>query len=320
MQRLLFAILTIALAAGAAVQAADKVYQVGVLTTRNNPPFTDGIARNLAARGYTVGQNLLIQARSGNGSAARLPGVAGELVHSGVDVIVTLGYPASAAAKGATTTLPIVVGAAGDPVETGLAASLSRPGGNLTGISDMAPELSVKRLDLLKAAVPGLKRVAMLWNADDLGMTTRYKAAEAAAKKLGIAVQPLGVREPDDFEAAFAAMDRDRPDGILMVTDALTILNHQRVFAFAAAHRIPAIYEFDFLARDGGLMSYGPDGEENGALVAGLVDRVLKGAKPADLPFEQPTRFKFLINLNTVRALGLDLPQSLLARADDVIE
>ncbi len=203
---------------------------------------------------------------------------------------------------------------------TGLAASLGHPGGNLTGISDMAPELSVKRLDLLKEAAPGIKKVAMLWNADDAGMTTRYRAAEAAARTLDVEVQPLGVREPEDFESAFAAMTRDKPDGILMVTDVLTVLNRRKVFEFASTHRIPAIYEFDYLARDGGLMSYGPSSKELSARIADLVARILQGAKPADLPFEQPTRFDFVINLKTAKAISLIVPQALLARADDVIE
>jgi putative ABC transport system substrate-binding protein len=313
-------VLFASLAAGAAAQAADKVNRVGVLTISNSPMFGDGIARNLAGHGYTLGHNLLMETRMADGKVDRLPALAMELVASGVDVIVTLGYPAAAAIKSATTTVPVVVTSAGDPVETGLAASLSRPGGNLTGISDMAAELSVKRLDLLKAAVPGLKRVAMLWNADDLGMTTRYKAAQSAAKTLGIAVQPLGVREPNDFEAAFAAMTRDKPDGILMVTDILTILNRKRVIEFAAADRVPAIFEGDLFVRDGGLMSYGPDGKETLARVADLVDHILKGAKPADLPFEQPTRFRFVINRKTADALGLVLPAAVLERADEVIE
>jgi ABC-type uncharacterized transport system substrate-binding protein len=187
-------------------------------------------------------------------------------------------------------------------------------------VSDLSDVLSAKRLELLKDAVPGLKRVAMLWNADDLGMTMRYKAAAAAATKLGIAVQPLGVREPDDFAAAFGKLGTQKPDGILMVTDVLTVLNRKKVIEFAAAHRIPAIYEFDFLARDGGLMSYGADGKEVTERVADLVARILGGAKPAELPFEEPTRFRFLINQKTADALGLTLPPSLLARADELIE
>jgi putative ABC transport system substrate-binding protein len=160
----------------------------------------------------------------------------------------------------------------------------------------------------------------MLWNADDPGMTTRYHAAAAAASTIGVAVQPLGVREPDDFEAAFTAMTREKPDGILMVTDVLTLLNRKRVFDFAATNRVPAIYEFDFLVRDGGLMSYGPDGKEVTARVADLVSRILKGAKPADLPFEQPTHFRFVVNRKTADSLDLALPDSLLERADEVIE
>jgi ABC-type uncharacterized transport system substrate-binding protein len=326
MRRALIALIALVLACGsddAAAQAADKVYRIGFLFSTMSPgaiAMRDGVSSSLAQRGYLPGKNLIIDMRSADGKLSRFPALAKELVDAGVDAIVTTGYPAARAAKDATSTVPIVVSAAGDPVETGLAVSLSRPGGNLTGISDMAAELSVKRLDLLKEAVPGLKRVAMLWNADDLGMTTRYRAAAAAASTLGVAVEPLGVREPDDFDTAFAAMDREKPDGILMVTDSLTVLNRKRVFDFAVAHRIPAIYEFDFLARDGGLMSYGPDGKETIARVADLTDRILKGAKPADLPFEQPTRFRFVINKKTADALGLVLPAAVLERADEVIE
>jgi putative ABC transport system substrate-binding protein len=216
--------------------------------------------------------------------------------------------------------LPIVANNAGDPVSTGLVESLARPGGNLTGISDVSAELTPKRMEFLKLMAPGLHRVAILWNADDLGMTMRSRASEAGAKALGISVQQLGVREPDDFNDAFKAMDADKPDAILMVTDSLTILNRKRVFEYAAAHRLPAIYEFDFLVREGGLMSYGPDPDESYERVAALIDHILKGNKPAELPFEQPTRFKFVVNLKTARAIGLDPPPSLLAAADEVIE
>src|SRR5439155_9468875 len=173
---------------------------------------------------------------------------------SKVEALVSVGYPPALAAKQGTR-IPVVAINAGDPVGTGLVESLARPGGNLTGISDVSAELTPKRMELLKTMAPGLRRVAMLWNAADLGMTLRYQASEAGAKMMGLSVQPLGVREPDDFEQAFAAMQRDMPDAILMVADALTVLNRKRVFEFAAAHRLPAIYEFDFLVRDGGLMS-----------------------------------------------------------------
>ena len=165
-----------------------------------------------------------------------------------------------------------------------------------------------------------LKRVAMLWNADDLGMTTRYRAAAGAATALGIEVQPLGVREPDDFDTAFATMDGEKPDGILMVTDALTVLNRKRVFDFSISRRVPAVYEFDSLVRDGGLMSYGPDRNEINARLADLVGRVLKGDKPADLPFEQPAHFLFVINRKTADSIGLVIPEAVLARADELIE
>src|SRR6266566_168546 len=180
--------------------------------------------------------------------------------------------------------------------------------------------LAPKRMELLKQIAPRLRKVAMLWNADDLGMTLRYRASETGAQALGISVQALGVREPNDFDQAFAAMNRDVPDAILMVSDALTILNRKRVFEFAAAHRLPAIYEDDRYVRDGGLMSYGPDQSESFARVAALADRILKGAKPAELPFEQPTRFRFVLNLKTAKSLGLEVPPTLLALADEVVE
>ena len=207
-----------------------------------------------------------------------------------------------------------------DPVATGLIDSLPRPGGKITGIGEVAAELSAKRLEVLKDTFPGLRKIAMLWDADDLGMTGRYKNAEAAARTLGFEIQPLGVREPEDFAAAFAAMVRDRPDAILMVTDALTGLNRKRVFEFAAEQKLPAIYEYDFLVRDGGLMSYGPDMGEVYDRAADLADRILRGARPADLPFEQPTRFRLVINKKTLETLGLTIPAAMLMRADEVVD
>jgi putative ABC transport system substrate-binding protein len=304
-------------------QSPTKIYRVGLLSAA--APITDDspngapLIRGLAEHGYAPGRNLAFERRGAEARLDRLPRLVDELVASKIDVIVTFGYPAALAAKQATN-LPIVAINAGDPVATGLVDSLARPGGNLTGISDVSAEVTPKRLELLKELAPGMRRVAMLWNAADLGMTLRYRASEAGAKTIGINVQALGVREPDDFEQAFAAMKRDMPDAILMVADSLTILNRKRVFEFATAHRLPAIYEFDFLVRDGGLMSYGPDAGESFARVAALVDRILKGAKPAELPFEQPTLFRFVLNLKTAKALGLAVPPALLARADDVIE
>jgi putative ABC transport system substrate-binding protein len=236
-----------------------------------------------------------------------------------VDAFVVFGFPLALAAK--TVGIPTVVAfGAGDPVATGLVQSLSRPGGNITGISDNATELSTKRLSLLKQLNPKLRRVAMLWNKDDLGMSMRYEASAKVAQSVDVTVMPLGVREPDDFKEAFAAMNRDPPDAILMVSDALTSLNRKRVFDYAAERKLPAIYEYDFLVRDGGLMSYGADLKESFERAGDLVARIFKGAQPGDLPFEQPTRYPFVINLKTAKATGIDLPPNLVALADEVIK
>jgi putative ABC transport system substrate-binding protein len=236
-----------------------------------------------------------------------------------VDAFVVFGFPLALAAK--TVGIPTIVAfGAGDPVATGLVQSLSRPGGNITGISDNATELSTKRLSLLKQLNPKLRRVAMLWNKDDLGMSMRYEASAKVAQSVDITVMPLGVREPDDFSEAFAAMNRDPPDAILMVSDALTSLNRRRVFDYAAERKLPAIYEYDFLVRDGGLMSYGGDLKESFERAGDLVARMFKGAQPGDLPFEQPTRYPFVINLKTAKATGIELPPNLVALADEVIE
>lgn len=304
-----------------AAQPRSQIHRVGFLTSGGaGGGIGDAVIAALSARGYAVGNNLVIQNRSAAGDLNQLPALAQELAKIPVDLMVTFSYPAARAAKESTATIPIVVVGSGDPVESGLVPSLARPGGNVTGVSDVAAELAPKRLEFLKAATPTLKKVAMLWNADDLGMTLRYRATAAAAASLGVAVQSLGVREPEDFDEAFAAMDRDRPDGILMVSDALTFLNRKKVFDFAVPRRLPVIYEVDPWVRAGGLMSYGPDFQEIADRVAALVDRILSGAKPADLPFEQPTRFRFVINRKTAEALGLAIAESLYERADEVIE
>jgi putative ABC transport system substrate-binding protein len=266
------------------------------------------------------GKNITYAGRWAEAKANRLPGLAAELVGLKVDLIVTLGGPASEAAKEATSTIPIVTAGAGDAVGTGLIASLARPGGNVTGISDQATELSAKRLEFLKEAVPKASRIAVLWNADDRAMTLRYREIEKASHVLRVTVHPLGVREPDDFDGAFAAMTRERPDALFLVTDSLTILNRKRVLDFAAQHRIPAMYEFSFLVRDGGLMSYGPNLDDNFRRAAVYVDRILKGAKPGELPVEQPTRYYLVVNVKTAKALGLTIPPSVLGRADEIIQ
>ncbi len=307
----------------AAIAQTAKVYRLGTLTVGPPIPPTAGAGAMLIAgltqRGYTLGQNLAYEARGAAGNVSQMPNLMQELKAANVDVVVTISYPAAAAAKSSGVPTVIASGS-GDPVKTGLVASLARPGGNVTGISDDAAALSTKRLGLLKEMSPQLHKVAMLWNKDDLGMSQRYDASAKAAQEIGVTVLPLGVREPDDFNEAFATMDRDPPDAILMVTDSLTLLNRKRVFDYAAAHRLPAIYEQDFMTRDGGLMSYGADPKESFDRAAALADRIFKGANPADLPFELPTRYLFVLNLKTAKAMNLTVPNTLSALADEVIE
>jgi putative ABC transport system substrate-binding protein len=307
---------------GALAQTA-KVYRVGTLTP--GPPVSATADRGavlfdgLAKRGYLLGQNLIHEARGASGKLELVPKLMQELKAASVDVVVTISYPAAAAAK-ASGVPTVLASGSGDPVKTGLVESLARPGGNVTGIADDASILSTKRLSLLATLLPGLRRVAMLWNKDDLGMSMRYETSANAAQGVGITVQPLGVREPDDFNEAFAAMTRDPPDAILMVSDSLTVLNRKRVIDYAAEHRLPAIFEADSIVRDGGLMSYGADTRESFDRAAAMVDLILKGAKPADLPVEQPTRYQFVINIKAAKSIGLEVPATLTALADEVIE
>lgn len=309
---------------GADAETPLKIYRVGLLSPAaplaDESPFGAGLIRGFKRHGYVVGKNLVFERRGAQMQLERLPALVSELVASKVDVIVATGFPAAFAAKQTTTTIPLVVIGAGDIVGTGLAASLARPGGNLTGISELAAELSTKRLELLKEALPKARRVAMLWNAGDNAMTHRYRAAAAAAQALGLVVQPLGVREAKDFEEAFAAMTREAPDGILVVSDTLTVTNRKRVYEFAAVRRLPVMYEYERYAREGGLMSYGPDQISMAERAADQVVRIFKGIKPADLPVEQPSQLKFVVNLGTAARLGLSLSPNLLARADEVIE
>jgi putative ABC transport system substrate-binding protein len=305
-------------------QTSARVYRFGILSTdgpADAKSIFDAMLRALASHGYVPDRNMALEIRASGINTEKLPQLAKELVASNVDVILTFSFPAAMAAKNATTTIPIVsTEAGGDPVATGLVKSLSRPGGNVTGVSDMAIELAPKRLELIKEMVPRVRTVAMLWNARDLGMTLRYQAAADAARTIGARVQPLAVREPDDFDEAFASMVRDPPDALLLVSDALTRLNRQRVYEFVDKHRLPATYERANYVREGGLSSYSPDLDEIYDRAISLIDRILKGANPADLPFEQPTRFHLSINLKTAKSLGITVPASVVARAGDVIE
>ena len=274
------------LADGVFCQTAVKAHRVGLLSS--GAPFADaseivtGLTAGFSKRGYVVGSSLLFERRGAEAHPDRLPGLVDDL-KTKAELIMTNAYAAARVLKDRAD-VPVVAITGADPVATGLIDGLARPGGTITGVGEVAAELSAKRLEVLKDTFPGLRKIAMLWNADDLGMTGRYKNAEAAARTLGFEIQPLGVREPEDFAAAFAAMVRDRPDAILMVTDALTALNRKRVFEFAAERKLPAIYEYDFLVHDGGLMSYGPDMGEVYDRAADLADRDLKRSERRQSP------------------------------------
>lgn len=306
-----------------AQQPKGKVWRVGFLTGGARTP--DGappavLRGALKDLGYVEGQNVTYAARFAEGQQSQLPTLAAELVAEKVDVIVTAGGPSTNASRRATSTIPIVMAQVGDADGIGLINSLAAPGGNVTGVTDLSADLSAKRLELLKEAVPKAERIAVLYNADDMGMIMRFQSVERAAQILRVAVQSLGVRQPNDFETAFTTMAQHRPDAMFLVTDALTLLNRKRVIEFAAAHKIPAMYEFNILVQDGGLMSYGASQDENYRRAAVYVDRLFKGATAATLPVERPSRYYLAINLKTARTLGFTFPPSILVRADQVIE
>jgi putative ABC transport system substrate-binding protein len=311
-----------ALLCGSRASARGHLRRIGYLSAgapiTNDSPISGPVIRGLISRGWVEGSTIQLNRRAAGGRSERLPSLVKELVAERVEAILTAGFPATAACKGAS--VPAVASDAGDLVALGLADSSHHPGGNITGISDLAGELAPKRLALLKETFPSIRSVAMLWNATDAAMGLRYELSVASAPTLGLRVQPLPVREPEDFTEAFTAMERDPPDAGFMVVDALTGLNRKRVIAFAASHRIPFMYESDYIVRDGGLLSYGPDRAEIGDRQASLLDQILNGANAGELPFERPARFTLAVNLKTAAALGLTLPPTLLARADEVIE
>jgi putative ABC transport system substrate-binding protein len=293
---------------------SGKIYRIGVLSPGCHPPSAalDLLLQGLRDLGYAEGQNLAIEWRYSEGKAERFADLAAELVRLQVDLIVTMSTPAALAAKQATQTIPIIMVYVADPVGTGLVASLARPGGNLTGVSDMATDLSAKRLELLKEAVPTLSRVAVLWNAADPGMVLRFREIEVAARALGVTLQSREVRSPQDFDQAFTAIIQERPDALFVVAEVLTLAHRCQVLDFAAQNRLPAIYEFGVFAQDGGLMAYGPKLTDTFQRGAYYVDRILKGTKPADLPVEQPMNFELVVNLKAADALGLTLSPNIL--------
>jgi putative ABC transport system substrate-binding protein len=285
------------------------------VAAKNIEAFQQGL-RDL---GYVEGQNIVIEYRWGEGKVERLPALAAEFVHLKVDCIVAAGTQASQAAKHATDTILIVMAASSDPVGTGLVTSLARPGGNLTGLSLLNPELSGKRLELLKEAVPGLSRVAILWQGGHPGALLALQETEAAGRGLGLSLQSLEVRGATDFERAFAAAPREGAEALIVLSSALFAAERRRIVELVTKSRLAAIFPYREDAEAGGLMSYGPSIPDSYRHAASYVHRILKGATPADLPVEQPTKFELVLNLKTAQALGLTISPTLLFLADEVI-
>jgi putative ABC transport system substrate-binding protein len=308
------------IAAGA--QSPPKIPRVGYIAGANANSaehMVGAFRQGLTQLGYVEGQTIALEVRWAEGRSDRIPELVAELVGLKMDVLMAGNSVAALAAQKATRTIPIVMVAA-DPVGLGLVASLARPGANVTGLSYFNEAIIAKRLQLLKELAPGLARVAVLRNPSIAVHATFWQETEVAARTLGVALQPLNISGPDDFEGAFAAATQGNAQAVIALDDALTIAHRPRIVALAASSRLPAMYGLREFPDDGGLMSYGPSFVDLFRRAATYVDKILKGAKPADLPVEQPTKFELVINLKTAKALGLDVPPAMLARADEVIE
>ena len=307
----------------AQAQQTGKPYRIGFLGNSTAAleanlvgPFRAGL-RDL---GYVEGRNVLIEYRWTEGKYERFPALIGDLVALKVDVIVTAGTPATLAVKKATTSIPLVMVAVGDPVGTGIVPSLSRPGGNITGLTSISTEMDGKRLELLREVIPNVSHIAVLWNAASPLQVLAEKQTRAAAQVLRMNVLSLGVRTIEEIEGAFAAIVRERPGALLVLADRLFLHHRARIMDFAARHRLPGVHAYRELVEAGGLMSFGPNYAEMHRRAAYFVDRILKGAKSADLPVERPATFELVINLKAAKALKLTIPQAVLLRADDVIQ
>ena len=305
----------------AEAQQQEKIPRLGVIGERSpTDPFVAAFRQALRELGYVEGRNVVVEVRYAHGALDRVPSLAAELLRGQIDVLVVGGTVSAQAAEEATTTVPIVFALAGDPVGSGLVASFSHPGGNVTGISNLSPGLLPKQLELLRAAAPKVSRVAILYN--PVNPATAHALAETreAARAMGVELQMLAVRKVDELSGAFAALTRWRAGGLLVVSDPVVGNNLAQLSREATRRRLPAMYSRREFVEVGGLMAYGPSYEDNYARAATYVDKILKGARPGDLPVEQPTKFEFVINLKTAKALGLTIPPSLLQRADQVIE
>jgi putative ABC transport system substrate-binding protein len=306
-----------------AQQKPAKVARIGFLGATAASVYAsriEGLRAGLRDLGYVEGKNLVLEFRWAEAKYERLPALAAELVQLKVDVIVAAGTPATKAAQRATTTIPIVMPLSADPVGAGFVASLSRPGGNITGLTDIAGDVSVKYLELLRVAVPNLSRVAVLVNPGNPQHPDFLKNIQAATKTAGVNVSPLQAGTASQIEAALGAMTRERAGGLIVLPDGLFLLQARQIAELATKNRLPTMFGVPEFVEAGGLMSYGQNSIERFRRAATYVDKILKGVKPADLPVEQPTKLELVINLRTVKAIGLTIPQELLLRADRVIE
>ena len=304
-------------------EQATKISRIGFLGAASASALAnrlDALRQALHELGYEEGKNIVIEYRYSEGKFDRLPALADELVRLKVDIIVTHGDAAIRALKQATKTIPIVVGVTGDLVVTGYAASLARPGGNITGFVDTSPDLSGKRLELLKEVLPKVSRIAVLWNGANPVKVLDFKETETAAQVLGLKLQSLELRAPEDFEKRFKAATTQRSGALVVLQDALTTANARSIVDFAKTSRLPAMYGSTEFVDVGGLMSYAANFPDLFRRAATYVDKILKGAKPADLPVQQPTKFELVINLKAAKQIGLTIPQSVLYRADKVIK
>jgi putative ABC transport system substrate-binding protein len=305
----------------AAAQQAGRTPRLGYLTDRPGATaFDEAFLQGMRELGYVDGKNVVVEYRWGGGDAGRLPALAAELVAAKVDIIVTSGVPAAKAAKNATVKIPIVMATSGDAVADGLVASFTGPGGNVTGLSLFTRELSRKRLEIFKEAVPGLERVGAVFNAKNPATMPQFRETAAAGETLGLKLAPFDVRFPEGIEPAFAAAVRQKVQGVIIISDSATIAHRTELGSAALKAHLPTMFANKAYLEGGGLMSYGPDIIAMFHRAAYYVDKILKGAKPADLPVEQPVKFELVINLKTAKALGLTIPQSLLLRADEVIQ
>ena len=310
-----------ALCVPAQAQPARKVPRIVYVVGRSGPMELDEAFRQgLRELGYVQGQNIIIEYRWGAGKEGSLPNLFAEVTRRNPDLIVTGTTPWVLAAKNATRTIPIVMTNSSDAVRDGLVASLARPGGNVTGVSIFLPELSGKRLELLKETLPKLSRVATIWNAANPGNTPLLRDIEAAARELGLELQSVGVRSPDELDGAFATIARSKAGALNVLSDSFISNNRTLITGLALKSRLPSIFPSDVYVQAGGLMSYGPHLTDSYRRAATYVDRILKGAKPADLPVEQPTKFELVINLKAAKQIGLTIPPNVLARADRVIK